>query len=225
MTWVERELKLVPAEEGLLDELEAVDRLGPLLVVHRRRVRQRNAYFETPTGALGAARLAFRRRVDDGARLATWTLKGEGQVSGGVASRPEVEVVLDAETPPMLALSVLRETARGRGAAALAEQLADALVGSPPPLVTPMFELDADRRLADLEAPAFGWRLELALDRVRLVGFPAYLDLEIEVELNRGGDSALAAARAAIEDVGRVASSPGTKLSRALAYRRAQPPA
>src|SRR5438876_8338625 len=50
---VERELKLVPTDEALLDRLAAVDRLGPLAVTGRRRERQHNAFFDSPTRAFG----------------------------------------------------------------------------------------------------------------------------------------------------------------------------
>ena len=223
MTWIERELKLAPEDERVLDALEALQRIGPFQVVRRHRVRQRNAYFDTSTEALRAARVAFRRRTEAGAPMATWTLKAEGKVTGRVVARPEIDVVLDADTPPMLALSALRETARGRGATALAEQVGDALAGSPPPQARPLLELDADRRLADLVAPGEGWQVELALDRVRLVGDESYLDLEIEAELKRGDERALEVAESAIAQVGPVRPSPGSKLSRALAHVARQP--
>lgn len=218
MSWIERELKLRPADESLLDALESLGRLGPFAVVQRRAVRQRTAYLDTRTGALQTARIAFRRRVSDGAALATWTLKAEGLVSGSVASRPEIEVALDEDTPPPIALSVLEQAARSRGAADLAEQVHDALAGSPPPSRIPVVELDADRRLADLIAAEPGWQVELALDRVRIVGIPDYLDLEVEVELKSGDDATLEAAEAAIARIGPVTPSPSSKLSRALAY-------
>lgn len=83
----ERELKPRPADPGLLGCLAAVDRLGPFRVTRRRLERQHNAFFDTPTGALRAARLGFRRRTLDGQSLATWTLKGPALLEWGIASR------------------------------------------------------------------------------------------------------------------------------------------
>ena len=216
---LERELKLTPADPALLDRLEALERLGPFAVVARRRERQRNAFFDTPTQALRAAGLALRRRTIAGSQLAAWTLKGEGRTVRGIAARPEVELRLDPDTPPVLALAVLGRAARERQNAALAEQLADALAGSPPPAPGPYLELETDRRLLQLEAAPEGWAAEMALDRVRMVGRD-YAEAEIEVELWRGGDEALEAARVAITALGAVQPAIGSKLSRALAHRR-----
>jgi inorganic triphosphatase YgiF len=210
----ERELKLRPLAEELLDRLEAVDTLGPFRVVRRWRERQRNAFFDTPGGALRAAAVALRRRQVDGQRQVVWTAKGPGRTSGGVTSRPEIEVVLGPDLPPALAVGLLEQAARERGAPLLAEALAQ----SPPPTSRPYLELETDRRLARLEAAERGWRAELALDRVGLTGHPEYHELEVEVELERGDDEALVEARRAIEGLGAVQESHGSKLSRALAY-------
>ena len=212
---VEYELKLRPLEPGLLDRLAEVERLGAFRAVHRRRECQRNSFFDTATGALGTARLAFRRRTVPGQALDTWTVKGEGELLRGVASRPEVEVQLQPDTPPLMALGILRQ----RAPRALAEELSDALTGSPPPRGDPFLELDTERRIVDLVDPDSV--LELALDEVRLVGHPAYIEQEIEVELRRGHAEAIDMARAALEQLGAVAESEGHKLSRALAHLRA----
>lgn len=218
---IERELKLTPDDESLLDRLEGLTRLGPFRVAGHRREQQRNAFFETATGALRGARLAFRRRVIAGQRLATWTLKGPGERLHGVTSRPEVEVHLDADSPPALVLEVLGQAARERGHPVLAERLRDALVGSPPPLAQPSLEMETDRRILDLEAVGQGWSVELALDRVTLAGHPAYRRNEVEAELKGGDpDAALAAARAAIQALGAAAESPQSKLADALEHLR-----
>ncbi|TME38591.1 MAG: CYTH domain-containing protein, partial [Chloroflexi bacterium] len=117
----ERELKLVPADEALLDRLEAVERLGELEVRGRRRELQRNSFFDTRSRALGRARVGFRRRTIAGERMATWTLKADSKLEGGVATRLEIELQLDADLAPALAIGVLRDAARSRGASALAE--------------------------------------------------------------------------------------------------------
>lgn len=214
----ERELKLVPEQEELLDRLEALTTLGPFVVVGRHRERQRNSYFDTPNGALRAASLSLRRRVVAGESLATWTLKGPGRWSDGVTSHPEIEVQLDGGTAPLIVAGVLRQTARERGAPVLAERLGDALAASPPPAAQPYLEIETDRRVVDLEAPPQNWQAEMALDRVRLVGHPEFREREIEVEVRRGGDGLLDAARAGIAELGPVQYSKGSKLARAAAH-------
>ncbi len=221
---VERELKLIPVDPTLLPRLREIDRLGVFSVAGRRHETQRNSFFDTPGGALGRARLAFRRRTVAGRRLAAWTLKGEGEQWRGIAVRPEVEVYLEAETAPALVIGVLGQAARERGNVLLADQLAEALAGLPPPLPKPFLELDADRRLLELTAPAQGWEVELALDRVRLVDHPAFEEQEIEVELHRGSDEALEAARAAILALGQARPAAASKLQRALAHLRSHAP-
>ena len=219
---VERELKLVPADESLLDRLERIDRLGQFEVRSRRHERQRNSFFDTPGRALGSGHIGFRRRQVDGQRLATWSLKADGALQKGLATRSEIELQLDADTPPALAISALRDAARSRGAAALAEVVADALASDGLPLATPYVETDTDRRILDLEAAEQGWSVELALDRMQLVGH-GYHDVEIEAELKRGDEAALDAARAAIEALGEVTESKSSKLRRALAHLPSPP--
>jgi inorganic triphosphatase YgiF len=218
--YVERELKLIPEDPGLLDRLAGLERLGPFEVVSRHTERQRNSFYDTRTRALGARRLALRRRSVAGQTLATWTLKAEGELLRGVASRPEVEVRLREDMPPAMALGMLAQAARQRGAAALAEEVADALVGSPPPLARPYLELETVRRALRLRG-AQGVDLELALDQVRLVDHPKHVEEEIEVELRHGDDSALDNARSAIEALGAVRDGQGSKLSRALDHLEA----
>jgi inorganic triphosphatase YgiF len=218
MHGIERELKLTPDQPELLDRLAAVERLGPFEVTARAREQQRNSFFDTRDGSLRAARLALRRRVVVGRPMALWTLKAEGELFRGIASRPEVEMQLDGDLPPALAVGVLGQGARERGSPALAEQLADALAGSPLPRPDPYLELETDRRLLELRASEPGWEAELALDRVQLLGHPAFGELEIEVELKRGDERALEAARGAIVALGAVRESDGTKLTRALSH-------
>jgi inorganic triphosphatase YgiF len=59
----------------------------------------------------------------------------------------------------------------------------------------------------------------LALDRMTIVGHE-YAEEEIEAELKRGDEAALSAARDAIEALGEVRESEGSKLSRAVAHVR-----
>jgi inorganic triphosphatase YgiF len=207
----EIELKLTPLDDALLDRLAAIDRLGRFEVVGRRHEQQRNSFFDTPTRALRKHKIGFRRRVVEGERMATWTLKAEGGQAGGVASRPEVELVMDPDMPPALVLQALRQ----RGQGVLAEQLGDALADGSLPLAKPYLEMATDRHILDLQNEKC--RAELALDRVTIPGEP-YAESEIEVELKRGDEAALSEARAAIEAMGAVNESIGSKLSRAIDY-------
>ncbi|HLZ29387.1 MAG TPA: CYTH domain-containing protein [Chloroflexota bacterium] len=214
---LERELKLRPDEPELLDRLAVVDRLGPFTVTGRRREIQRNGFFDSSSRAFGGARVSFRRRTIQGASLATWTLKGEGQQARGVATRTEIELQLEPDMAPAVAIGALRQAASQRGATALAEALGDALAVGGLPLARPYLETETDRTIVDLEAADRGWSVELALDRVRLVGH-GYAELEIEAELKRGDDATLEAARQAIIALGPTHDSEGSKLSRALAH-------
>jgi inorganic triphosphatase YgiF len=213
---VERELKLVPESEALLDELEQVERLGPFEVRGRRRELQHNSFFDSDSQALRQARVGFRRRSVEGQQLATWTIKGDAQHLGGVASRSEIELRLEADTPPALALSTLRDAAASRGASALAQAVGDAIASGGPPLARPGLETRTDRRILDLETQQ-GWQVELALDRMEVVGHK-YREVEIEAELKHGDEAALTAAREAIAALGAVRNSGGSKLGRAQAH-------
>jgi inorganic triphosphatase YgiF len=218
MSVEERELKLTPTDPSLFDRLERLQTLGPFDVVGRRTERQRNSFFDTGNRALQRARIGFRRRDVQGQSMATWTIKAEGTVVRGVLTRPEVELQLGADMPPALAIGVLRDAARQQGAEAVAELVDDALSSGPLPLAQPYLEMQTERRILDLLADAEGWKAELALDDVRILGHLSYAELEIEVELKRGDDAALEAARLAIEAEGGVTDAVGTKLSRALEH-------
>jgi inorganic triphosphatase YgiF len=218
MSAEERELKLTPVDADLLERLWNVSSLGPFTVVARRQERQRNSFFDTRERALRKAGVGFRRRTISGDAFATWTLKAEGGLFRGIATRPEIELRLGSDLPPALAIGALRQAAQQRGAAALAEQVADALSSGPLPLAQPVLETETERRLLELRSEANGWHTELALDSVRMLGHPKYAELEIEVELKRGDDAALEAARAAIEALGAASESHGSKLGRAYEH-------
>jgi inorganic triphosphatase YgiF len=217
---LERELKLVPASEALLDELAGIDALGPFAVRGRRRETQLNSFFDSRSGGLRQARVGFRRRTVEGQPLAVWSIKGDARRVGAVASRAEIELRLDADTPPALALSALRDAARTRGARALAEGVSDALASGGLPLAAPVLETRTDRRIVDLSETAHHWEVELALDRMELLGHD-YREVEIEAELKRGDLAALDAVHTSIAALGEVRESHGSKLSRALAHLEA----
>jgi len=216
---VERELKLVPLSADFLGQLAQVDRLGPFVAHGRRKEVQRNSFFDTPSRSFQRARVGFRRRTIDGQRLATWSIKGESALQRGVATRSEIELQLDPDVAPALAIGALRDAARSRGAATLAESVSDALGSGGLPLARPVLETQTDRSIVDLESAERGWAVELALDRMTLIGHE-YAELEIEAELKRGDEEALEAAREAIAALGAVSESHGSKLSRALAHLR-----
>jgi inorganic triphosphatase YgiF len=217
MSDVERELKLVPEDPALLDRLATQTQFGELVVVGRRHEVQRNSFFDTSSRTLSAARVSFRRRTVEGQSLATWSLKADATFLRGVATRTEIELQLDPDLAPVLALGALRQAARQRGATALAKKIGDALTNDRMPLRTPFLEMQTERTILDLEAAAQGWAVELALDHVRLLGHD-YAELEIEAELKRGDEAALDSVRGAIETLGRVRESDGSKLSRAMAH-------
>jgi inorganic triphosphatase YgiF len=202
-----------------MSTLAGLDRLGVFVVRRRRRELQRNSFFDNANRGLGRAKLGFRRRSVAGKALSTWTIKGESGLAPvpGIAMRSEIELELDEHTPPALALGALRQAAEQRGARVLAEQIGDALVIGGAPPAAPYLETETDRRIADLAADEHGWLVELALDDVRLVDHQ-YEEREIEAELKRGDLAALAEARRAIEALGEVHESRGSKLSRALAH-------
>jgi len=214
---VERELKLVPAEPTLLDQLARIDHLGPFEARSRRHELQRNSFFDNQARALHAAHIGFRRRTVEGQRLATWSLKADSELVKGVATRSEIEVQLDPDMAPALALGVLRDTARSRGAPAVAEAVGDAMAAGGPPRPRPYLETETDRTMVDLEAPERSWSVELALDRMQLIGH-RYADLEIEAELKHGDEAALDAVREAISALAPVSESQSSKLSRAEAH-------
>jgi len=149
---------------------------------------------------------------------AAWTIKGPGTNKAGVASRPEIEVELSRLMAPAQALDILRQAARERGAPVLAEQVADALADGSQPQSRPYLEMETERWALELANDEAGWQAELALDTVGIIGRPRYEDFEIEVELYLGDDEALTAAREAIEAIGEVRESNGSKLSRAIDY-------
>jgi inorganic triphosphatase YgiF len=216
---LERELKLVPRDVTVLDRLTRVERLGSFAATSRHRELQRNTFFDSSSRELARARVGFRRRTIEGQSLATWTIKADDDrpSARGIASRAEIELQLDADMAPALALGALRHAARQRGAGALAEVVDDALAAGGLPTATPVLETETERVVVDLEATERGWAVELALDRVRLLGH-AYEEVEIEAELKRGDEVALDAIREAIAAVGPVAESHGSKLSRALEH-------
>lgn len=147
--------------------------------------------------------------------MAFWTIKGEAASRRGVTSRDEIELALGADTPPALAIAALRQAAASRGAHALAEAVGEGLRAGGLPLARPYLETTTHRRILDLADQDSA--VELALDRMRIIGH-AYAEHEIEAELKRGDERVLDAVRSAIEALGDVRESDGSKLSRAMRH-------
>ena len=146
----ERELKLVPERPALLDRLAAVDAAG--------RFRGQPA---ARAAAQQLLRLGVAARSRRRSRLPA--AHGRGPAAGQRGrSRPtasrcaawprraEIELQLDADTPPALALGALREAARKRGARRAGRGGGDALAAGGPPLAKPFLETETDRRIVDL---------------------------------------------------------------------------
>ena len=114
-------------------------------------------------------------------------------------------------------ISALQQAAAQRDAAALAESIADALRTGGLPLAAPYLETETRRRIVDLEDGET--QVELALDQMRIVGHE-YAEVEIEAELKRGSEDVLDEVRRAIEALGSVHESHGSKLSRAVEHAR-----
>jgi inorganic triphosphatase YgiF len=207
----EVELKLMPRDGGLLDRLARAERLGTFEVVGRRHERQHNSFFDTSSQALRQARIGFRRRIVEGEPLAVWTLKADARALRGVTTRTEIERHLSPELSPERALDALREDAP----AAFVEQLDRAFADGSALLPKPYLETATDRRILDLRSDRA--EAELALDRMTIPGHD-YAELEIEVELKHGDEAELDEARKAIEALGEVRESEGSKLSRATDY-------
>src|SRR5262249_54220297 len=131
MSTEERELKLVPEHAEMLDELAQVERLGPFVARGRRRELQRNSFYDSAAHGLEQVHVGFRRRRVEGQPRATWTIKGDSSHIGGVATRSEIELSLDADLAPGLALTALRDEARTHGAATLASAVDNAMSHGP----------------------------------------------------------------------------------------------
>jgi len=94
---VERELKYSTTEAHVpsLAELEAATRGSGLALGTPTVERYVDVYFDTPAGDLRAAGFALRRRHRPSGTYAT--LKGAVRLEGGLHSRPELELPLDAD--------------------------------------------------------------------------------------------------------------------------------
>jgi len=183
----EREAKLVimaERPEAIADAIAALTSLAGQPLAPAGTVVQRDTYFDTPAGALGARRQSLRLRVTDkGTRL---TLKGEARdVDPGVTERDELEREWSAA-----AFAEAREALARRGI----------VLAAAPATGTPRSVLEAAglRRTQEREtrrrlrhAGAGAPLAELAIDEVtyRLVDGPMrHHEVEIEAKADAGAD-------------------------------------
>jgi len=118
---VERELKLVPDDPGLLDRLAAQNQFGELLVAGRR-TRCSATASSIPRARTGHEASGLSPPHGRGPADGHLVAEVGRQSPARRDHRSEIEVQLDADMAPMLALSTLRQVASQRGAAALAER-------------------------------------------------------------------------------------------------------
>ena len=213
MDTLERELKLVPDSPELLDTLAAVERLGPFEARGRRTELQRNSFFDSASGSLAAARVGFRGRSIAGQPLATWSIKGAASHVSGVASRRKSSCNFRRDGS-VLALERLVDAARSRGARCWPGPWKLGWRRVPCAALPRDGNGPTHRRPGGAVARLGGGA---ALDRMRSSGHD-YAEIEIEAELKRGDEAALDAVRAAIEALGLVHESLGSKLSPATAH-------
>ncbi len=164
----------------------------PLLAAPAQAQRLLNTYFDTPTLALQARRMAVRERLAGTQWLLT--VKTAGSSAGGLSRRQEWE---GPTTPGALDFATLVDDA------ALAAELMALR-----PALQPLFATDFERQRWLIEHA--GARIEVALDQGRIHVPGSALSeaiLELELELLNGPESALFTLAQALRD------APGGALS------------
>lgn len=204
---IEVEVKFSPASEETLRTLAARERFPGWRTIGRVVENQHNTYYDTASARLEAAGASLRRRLLTD-RL-EWTYKqGPGPGRDGVARRQEVNSELGLERarddfPVCPAVTQARTVAGGE------------------PLIA-LFCLRTLRTQVEL-ARADGTRVALALDRLSLededAGLP-YRETEVEVELLRGDERAVAELGLWLMSEYGLLPLRGSKRGRALAWRR-----
>ncbi len=216
---VEREFK------AMLEDAAERDRILSVIGGSIRVLAQRNLIFDTPTGALAAARLSLRLRNEDTHWLLT--AKGETQTdpaslltSRGEAERPvHAALALHLAAGTAAPLPLLREAAPAPMAHALADAIEAAACGAPLGIVG---EFRNERTLCPVII-AGGLPITVALDCSEMPDGSVEHELELEVP-----HSALAPAAAFLDDLMRRAGVPlrpalskRQRFARALARRDA----
>jgi len=110
---VERELKLVPDDPGLLDRLAAQNNSANCSW-REGGTRCSATASSIPRARTGHEASGLSPPHGRGPADGHWSLKSDAKSSRGVTTRSEIEVQLDADMAPMLALSTLRQVASQR---------------------------------------------------------------------------------------------------------------
>jgi triphosphatase len=202
------------------DDAPRLGRLPSIRQTSRGRARTQNlysVYYDTPAFELRGDRVALRLRRD-GKRWIQ-TLKGAGQVHGGLHMREEIDTPVPAQ--------ILNHHA-------LAASSASAVFADPArrAQLHPVFATDFRRTLRNLELVP-GTHVELCADFGQVAAGSASLPIsEIEIELKRGQPEALLAfASGLLDDIG-LRLEPASKAQRGYALAtgtgaapvKAQPP-
>lgn len=200
---VEVELKLSADDDAALDDLAAVDALGPASLGTGRTVTELDSYLDTADGRLASARWACRLRSRENRRWVS--LKGPPQHGPGepVHRRAELEGPIgDPQRPAGWPPSPARELVlRLAGGAPLTERLA------------------LRQRRTEREVTADGARVAtLTLDRVQVLhaGRPIGDMRVVELELAASGAALDPAIVDALLQRPRLRLEPASKLERAL---------
>ncbi|WP_157967019.1 CYTH domain-containing protein [Elioraea thermophila] len=174
---IEREFKLLLTSERERAALEA------LLPPPKRRLRQRNLFFDTADGAVGRAGHSLRLREEGG----RWTLTAKGpclKPLPGPTRRREAERVVPAHLARHLEagtadpLPLLRRASPPAIALALARAIEEAAAGAP---LLPRGSFRNERAEIPLRLPP-GLPAVLALDRTAFDDETTELEVELELE-------------------------------------------
>lgn len=183
---VEVELKYLVTDLSAGERLIAADRIGPLAAGARTRsVQVEDRYVDTADGALARAGFAVRLRHQAGATIVSVKSLASTTAPGGAVRRDELEGPADRVAP---ALDWPPSDARSL----VIEHAGDA----------PLVELVTIRQLRRVrQLKGGGSRVDLSLDEVDVVSRGRVVDrfIELEAELMKGPEDALAPVAAALE--------------------------
>lgn len=216
---VEIKLNVQPEVAGgpaaFFARLAALRRLGLFRLGPASRHRIHDVYFDTADRRLGVARVALRRREQDGACFVT--LKSPKRRDGALAVRDESEAPLNAASLAWVLAALVDMGLLGEGEAAAADGAAFA-AGLPCGPLQPVLAAATDRT----ERAVFRGAepvATLALDMVVYEGLalPPFHDVEAEAA-GRGGEAELGAIQQLLMQEADGALAPGreSKLARGL---------
>ncbi|NJN66042.1 MAG: CYTH domain-containing protein [Chloroflexaceae bacterium] len=201
---MEIEAKFRIGDPQVFPLLLALDRLGPyVLRPAPQHEEQRNTYYDTPDGCLRRARYGLRTREVQGRVIVT--LKGPGQVQGGVHERAEWEAEVADPDPSAWPDGEVRCRVR-------------ALVTPDVPLV-PFLTIHTHRHHIVVLSASHQEVAEVSLDESRIEAGGATDDFcELEIELRPAGTRRdLEALVAALGEHMVLMPEPRSKLERGLA--------